>query len=93
MIDERLPHVKKAIDFLFRDWRVKSVDLVLPDEYDWERVERVLTTLTEVELEALATGELSASNRIVSQYPEESEYAMNAIAEVFEEHIGTIIAH
>lgn len=93
MIDEKLPNVNKAVDLLFRDWGLNPVEPILPNEYDWERVERFLNTLTEVDLEALASGELSASNRIVSRYPEEGEYAMNAMAEVFEQHIGSIIAH
>lgn len=93
MIDENLPNVNKAIDILFRDWGLKTVIPILPDEYDWERVERFMTILTESDLEALATGELRVTNQIVSQYPEEGEYAMNAMAEVFEQHIGSIIAH
>ena len=93
MIDEILPTVKKVANILLRDWESEPVDLILPIEYNWDRIEHFLATLTEVDLEGLATGELSASNRIVSMYLEEGEYTMNAMAEVFEQYIGTRTSH
>jgi hypothetical protein len=93
IIDERLPTVKKAVSILLRDWESESVDLTLPIGYNWERIERFLAILPENDLVSLAIGAPEGSNRILDSHPVEGDYAMCAMAEVFEQYIGTRTSH
>lgn len=94
MIDEGLPNVKKAVNILFKDWGgVVPLGLVLPIQYDWNHVESFLATLSDEEVEAIAVGNSEVTNKIYDRHPVEAEYAMGAMAEVFEQHIGNITSH
>lgn len=93
VIDERLPTVRKAVSILLRDCESESVDLILPIGYNWERIERFLAILPENDLVSLAIGALEGSNRILDSHPVEGDYAMCAMAEVFEQYIGTKSSH
>lgn len=88
-----LPAVKKAVNVLLRDWGSEPVDMIHPIEYNWERIERFLAILPENELVSLAIGALEGTNRILGSHPVEGEYAMSAMAEVFEQYIGTRTSH
>ena len=76
-----------------RDWESEPVDLILPIEFNWERIERFLAILPENDLVSLAIGALEGSNRILDSHPVEGDYAMRAMAEVFEQYIGTRTSH